>query len=171
MAEILRGHPEWKKPSEQRSRRFICEVIPTKRRPYSIVLPNQCYVYVDVAKDPDIRDNPNMSTFPGLQKDLGYNIQLYRKKRGWSQAKLAEEAEVSTNYVSHLEAGIKSPSLLVLYQLARALEVEAYQLLTPTLKEIAPSKELEKFRIELADGTLEAIRSYFDTLIGPPKNP
>jgi transcriptional regulator with XRE-family HTH domain len=53
-----------------------------------------------------------------------------REKKGWSQAKLAEQVGVSDAYVAQLETGArKNPSLEILKRLARALGVPVTELL------------------------------------------
>jgi len=57
-------------------------------------------------------------------------LKQLRKDRGWSQAKLAEEADVTNAYIAQLETGKKkNPSLDVLKRLARALGVPMGELL------------------------------------------
>lgn len=54
---------------------------------------------------------------------LGKEIRDLRRKRGLTQEQLAELADLSTPYVSHLERGTKNPSLAVLVRLADCLQV------------------------------------------------
>ena len=66
-----------------------------------------------------------------LRNLFSQNIKRYRQRKGWSQAKLAEKMEISTNYLSDIETkrGWVSPFSLV--KLANALEVEVYELFMP----------------------------------------
>lgn len=61
---------------------------------------------------------------------LGKEIRDLRRKRGLTQEQLAELADLSTPYVSHLERGTKKASLAVLVRLAESLGVTVDQLLT-----------------------------------------
>ena len=61
---------------------------------------------------------------------LGQRIRDLRRKRGLTQEQLAELADLSTPYVSHLERGSKKASLAVLVRLSESLEVTADQLLS-----------------------------------------
>ena len=72
-----------------------------------------------------------------LRDLLSKNIKRFRQRKGWSQAKLAEKMEISTNYLSDIETkrGWVSPFSLV--KLANALEIEVFELLKP--QEITPS--------------------------------
>ncbi len=66
--------------------------------------------------------------------DLGMTIQLrieeFRKRKGWSQARLARESGVNQSVISRLESGEQeSTSLPNLAKLAKALEVPAAALI------------------------------------------
>lgn len=52
--------------------------------------------------------------------------------RGWTQARLAEVAGLSPNYVARLERGELGPSLFVANQLCEALGIDVDTLLRPT---------------------------------------
>jgi putative transcriptional regulator len=49
---------------------------------------------------------------------LGSAIRALRQSRGWSQAALAERLDVSIDYVSLLERGLRLPALPVLVMIA-----------------------------------------------------
>lgn len=69
-----------------------------------------------------------MSKF-GLQKTVGHNIKKKRCERGYTQASLAEKAEVSEGHIIQIEGGFKSPSILSLARIAKALDVSSEYLL------------------------------------------
>ncbi len=52
---------------------------------------------------------------------VGEAIRSARRTRDWTQADLAERAELSANYVARLERGELGPSLWVAHKLASAL--------------------------------------------------
>ena len=52
---------------------------------------------------------------------VGECIRSARQERGWTQAQLAEGADLSVNYVARLERGELGPSLFVASRLANAL--------------------------------------------------
>lgn len=60
---------------------------------------------------------------------LGRKIAEYRKSRGMTQAEVAEIVEVDNETISRFERGTAIPSLLRLFEIARALEVGAGDLL------------------------------------------
>jgi transcriptional regulator with XRE-family HTH domain len=66
-----------------------------------------------------------------LRNILSQNIKRYRQRKGWTQAKLAEEMGISTNYLSEIETKRGWISPLSLVNLSNALEVEVFQLFQP----------------------------------------
>ena len=60
---------------------------------------------------------------------IGLRIRRIRKAKKITQEKLAEHANISTVYVSHIETGSAKPSLPVLVSLADALDVRVDALL------------------------------------------
>lgn len=64
-------------------------------------------------------------------KEIGLRIAYFRKKRGYTQAKLAEMVNLSTNYVGSIERGNneRSYSMETLLAIAEALEVQPGDLL------------------------------------------
>jgi len=67
----------------------------------------------------------------GLRELLSINIKRFRNRRGWSQAKLAEKLDISTNFLSDIETTKGWVSPLTLIKLATALNVEVYELFKP----------------------------------------
>ena len=54
---------------------------------------------------------------------IGKRIRELREKFGMTQENLAEAIEVSVPYVSHIERGMKRPSLQILVRIAVAFEI------------------------------------------------
>ena len=63
-----------------------------------------------------------------LKKTFGKNVRYYRFKKKYTQAKLAELLDVSTNYISRVERGQHSASFDVIEELSKILDVEPYKL-------------------------------------------
>lgn len=57
------------------------------------------------------------------------NVRALRLEKGWTQERLAFEAEVKRAYISEIESAKRNPSLDVVERLAKALEIGAGQLL------------------------------------------
>jgi transcriptional regulator with XRE-family HTH domain len=66
-----------------------------------------------------------------LRRLLSSNIKRFRNRRGWSQAKLAEKLDISTNFLSDIETRKGWVSPLTLVKLAAALNIEVYELFKP----------------------------------------
>ena len=59
-------------------------------------------------------------------REIGLKISYYRKKRGYTQAQLAEKVNLSTNYLGLIERGNngRSYSIEVLLKISDALDVD-----------------------------------------------
>jgi len=101
-----------------------------------------------------------------LKAILGANIKNLRSHREFTQAELAERADISIIYLSNIERGVKYPKPAILLQIAEGLEVEVYELFkpnhTPTTtpkdnKKIIKrlSQEMTKKIIKTMDGVFE----------------
>lgn len=54
---------------------------------------------------------------------FGRNVANFRNKRGFSQDKLAEGANLDRTYLSGIERGVRNPGIKVVIKLARVLDV------------------------------------------------
>ena len=82
-----------------------------------------------------------------LQEVFCINLKWYRFDRGLSQEKLAELSNTTPKYISDLERGKFCPSLSKLQDIARALNIDAYELLKPDhLNEVIKSKRIDERR-------------------------
>ena len=63
------------------------------------------------------------------RRQVGRRIRQARQDRGWTQAVLAEQAQLSATYLSHVEHGRKQISLEALVRIAKALNLSLNQLL------------------------------------------
>lgn len=61
---------------------------------------------------------------------FGERIGVLRQERGLTQERLAGKADLTTGFVNAVEHGRKVPSLTTILKLARALEVDAADLLS-----------------------------------------
>jgi transcriptional regulator with XRE-family HTH domain len=71
---------------------------------------------------------------------LGKNIKFLRTGKGLTQAVLAEKADISIIFLSSIERGTKYPKPDVLARIAKALDVEVFELFKGDL---APSDSKE----------------------------
>ena len=68
---------------------------------------------------------------------LGERVTTLRKKKGLTQSKLAEKAEISNNYVSNIENSHSIPSLETLVKICVALDITPNDLLLDVSTESA----------------------------------
>jgi len=84
---------------------------------------------------------------PGLKEVLAANIKENRRKKGLTQEKLAEKANISLHYLAILELARKFPSGEMLERLAQALEIEPCELFSY----VSERNELEQLRQDIKD--------------------
>ena len=83
-----------------------------------------------------------------IREILAANIKENRRKKGLTQEKLAEMADMSLNYLAILELARKFPSGEMLERIAEVLEIEPHELF---LVSSSPQNELEQLRQEIKD--------------------
>jgi len=66
-----------------------------------------------------------------LRRILSSKIKYYRGLKGWSQVKLAEKIDISTNFLADIETGKSWVSSLTLVKLANSFGIEVYDLFRP----------------------------------------
>lgn len=62
---------------------------------------------------------------------VGENVRHFRELRGITQEYLAATAGVSQQYISGLENGLRNPTIITVYEIAKALNVGHLDLLKP----------------------------------------
>ena len=77
-----------------------------------------------------------------LRDILAKNLKENRRKCGITQSKLAEKAEVSTQYIAMIELSRQFPTPEVMERIAAALDIESYQLFA-----VPPSPESSMERL------------------------
>ena len=75
-----------------------------------------------------------------IKSTLGKNIKSLRSEKGFTQAILADKADISIIFLSSIERGTKYPKADVLGRIASALDVEVFELFKGGL---APSDSKE----------------------------
>lgn len=65
-----------------------------------------------------------------IVKSFASNVRAERARKKYTQEYLAEKADITTEYLARIEAGKFSPSLVVIVNLALALEVDIDKLIT-----------------------------------------
>jgi transcriptional regulator with XRE-family HTH domain len=62
---------------------------------------------------------------------VGRNVRRVRLKKGLTQEQFAEKSGFSQQYLSGLEQGRRNPTVVTVYELAKALGVDHMELLRP----------------------------------------
>lgn len=62
---------------------------------------------------------------------VGRNVKRIRLGKGLTQEALAEKSGFSQQYISGLEKGLRNPTVITLYELAKVLGVSHMELLVP----------------------------------------
>lgn len=70
-----------------------------------------------------------MASFDNDFKKLGKNIAKCRKEAGLTQLQLAIKLEVTREHISHIEVGIKRPSVELLFSIAKNLNIKPHKLM------------------------------------------
>ncbi|MCL2094111.1 MAG: helix-turn-helix transcriptional regulator [Treponema sp.] len=85
---------------------------------------------------------------------LAYNLKQNRKKCGISQAKLAEKANITTQYIAMIEVSRKFPSPEMLDRIAKALNIESYELF---MVQTSPENAMERLHDTLVSNLEQVV--------------
>ncbi|WP_425105172.1 helix-turn-helix domain-containing protein [Ancylobacter sp.] len=66
-----------------------------------------------------------------MRKLVGRNFARLRQAKDLTQEQVAERSGLSQQYLSGLERGRRNPTIITLYELARALDVSHVELVLP----------------------------------------
>ena len=74
-----------------------------------------------------------MPALPGtaILEAIAANVQRWRVRRGWSQAELAEHADMDLRQLQRIERGMINFGVVILVKLAKALDAPPGTLLRP----------------------------------------
>ena len=78
---------------------------------------------------------------------FGRRLRDLRKARGLTQEALAEAADLSGNYISDLELGLKVPSLTILVRLSEALDIGTPELLADFTRGAVKRMKVRQHRV------------------------
>ena len=59
------------------------------------------------------------------------NLKIYRTQKGYTQEALSEICDISTDYLSQIERGVRTPSFKRMELIANALGIEVFKLFMP----------------------------------------
>jgi transcriptional regulator with XRE-family HTH domain len=63
-----------------------------------------------------------------IRQCFGNKIKLLRLEKSYSQEELAYKAAIDRTYISDIEKGERNVSILIIEKLAKALEIEVFEL-------------------------------------------
>ena len=99
-----------------------------------------------------------------LQDIFTKNLRNLRRKCGITQAELAEKVNVYTHHIGMIEMSRNYPTLELVERIAKALNVEIYELFVDT---IYPAKELVRLRQEIREDMVQLLEDLLEkTLAG-----
>lgn len=81
--------------------------------------------------------------------DIGARIRYFRRLRGFSQEQLSLQTGLNTAFLGHLEQGLKSPTIMTLEKLVRALNITFEELFAEESSAPNPDREQALKQIEL----------------------
>ena len=93
-------------------------------------------------------------------KHFGTNLKTLRNARSWTQDYLGERADLNPKYVGEIERGERNPSLDVIWRLARALDVDAAELVGDELTRLGRDALLQRVATELSRQSSEELRTW-----------
>ncbi len=93
-------------------------------------------------------------------KHFGHNIKTLRNARSWTQDHLGEIADLNPKYLGEIERGERNPSLDVLWRLARALGVDAAELVGDELTKLDREEIMRRVFEELSRQSSEELRTW-----------
>jgi transcriptional regulator with XRE-family HTH domain len=90
-----------------------------------------------------------------IREVLAANLKEYRRRNGFSQDKLAEMADISSQYLATVETCRKFPTPEVLDRLAAALGIETHLLFKVSA---TPAEALERLRQSVVNDIKQVVR-------------
>jgi transcriptional regulator with XRE-family HTH domain len=102
-----------------------------------------------------------------LRNILSSKIKLYRHNHGWSQADLAEKADISITFLSNIERCIKWPYPETLVKIAKALKIEEFELFKQEKTIINDTEILmERFVTDISISVNNSIKNTYQQYMG-----
>ena len=94
------------------------------------------------------------------------NLKKWRKIMGFSQEKLAEKCKTAHSYIRQIECGNRTPSFAFIGKIAKALQIEPYQLF---YDEAAQGQSMQKRRLKsiqtkLLESVINDVQAAFNEL-------
>ncbi len=86
--------------------------------------------------------------------ELGSRIRRIRAERGMTLQQLSSRTGLSVGFLSQMERGLSSPSIVSLQAICEALSIDMPQVFTPTKEPRTVTKQMDQPRIEIANSAV-----------------
>lgn len=103
------------------------------------------------------RGSDSAASGSALLPRLGKRVREIRDRRGMTRKLVAREAGVSERHLAHVEAGEGNVSILLLDNIARALDVALVELLAPETEDTVERRLIRRFLERLPQHRLEEV--------------
>ncbi|GBU29260.1 hypothetical protein R84B8_02824 [Treponema sp. R8-4-B8] len=98
-----------------------------------------------------------------IQETFARNLRENRRKCGFTQVQLAEKADITTHYLAMVELARYIPRVEIIERLAKAMNIEIYDLFIVPLSPAMELKKLQESIIsELRDIVKESVDEAFE---------
>jgi len=97
---------------------------------------------------------------------LANNLKYFRIQRQFSQAQLAEKANISVTFLSNIERGKMFPKVETLSRLTESLDVEVYELFQPDLVSEDNKKMMNRLSEDITKNVNSALADVFKLYLG-----
>ena len=97
---------------------------------------------------------------------LARNLKYFRIQRQFSQAQLAEKANISVTFLSNIERGKMFPKVETLSRLTESLDVEVYELFQPDLVSEDNKKMMNRLSEDITKNVNSALADVFKLYLG-----
>jgi transcriptional regulator with XRE-family HTH domain len=101
-----------------------------------------------------------------IKATLGRNIKGLRTRRGLTQAVLAEKADISVIFLSSVERGTKYPMPDILARIAKALEVEVFELFKGDLVPSDTKELISRLSVDITGKVNSSLEDVFKQYLG-----
>ena len=109
-----------------------------------------------------------------LRKRFGRLVAAHRRRRGLTQEKLAEAADVSTDTIAKIETGVTGARFPVIQRLADALKIDPAELFTTEIPSGALMRgkfgDISTRLARLSEPELEWVRTLLDVALTRPSS-
>ena len=98
-----------------------------------------------------------------IRETFAKNLRENRRKCGFTQAVLAEKADVSTHYIALIELARNLPKVEVIERIAKALDIEVFELFLVPNCQILEMKKMQQAIInDLKDIVKDSVEEAFE---------